>query len=195
MMAEVDPDWAPSLHLRHGKKESSEKSVARYRRKLNCSMRASNPLTDIQMATSDTDDDAEQPTIGGTPSEEQNIQHEKPPIKFCARSDVAEFSQNTDLTMADIALMEEENKHLSKLVDAKDAFGTHLLTEDVLRQKEDMLQFYTGLPSFPISYVLFELLKGSVSHNSRNCLTQFQEMLIFLMRLRLNLPLQDLAYR
>lgn len=117
-------------------------------------------------------------------------------IAICIFSETAEFSQNTELTMADIALMEEGNKYLlAKLVDAKATLSTHLLTEDGLRKEEDKVQFYTVLPSFTILISLFKVLKGSVSHNSRNSLTQFQEMLIFLMRLRLNLPLQDLAYR
>ncbi|KAL1439516.1 hypothetical protein MTO96_010156 [Rhipicephalus appendiculatus] len=183
-------------------------------------MRTSNPLVGIQIATCDADDDAELPmpnldedvaleqsirheeppmetsNLDEDVAVEQSIRHEEPPMETCALAETAEFSQNTELTMVVIALMEEENKYvLAKLVDAKAALSTHLLTEDGLRKEEDKVQFYTGLPSFTILIALFEVLKGSVSHNSRNSLTQFQEMLIFLMRLRLNLPPQDLAYR
>lgn len=70
-----------------------------------------------------------------------------------------------------------------------------MLTKDCLEERPDMVQFYTGLPSFIILCTLRTLLEASVSHTSRNALTKFQEMMVFLMRLRLNMPLQDLAYR
>ncbi|XP_070379368.1 uncharacterized protein [Dermacentor albipictus] len=70
-----------------------------------------------------------------------------------------------------------------------------VLSEDILKTREDMVQFYTGLPNFALLLVLFNLLKEGATHTSRNSLTAFQEMVIFLMRLRLNTPLQDLAYR
>jgi len=42
---------------------------------------------------------------------------------------------------------------------------------------------------------LFSFLSESVSHTHQNYLTTFQEFLLTMMRLRLNLPFQDLAYR
>ncbi|XP_072146248.1 uncharacterized protein [Dermacentor andersoni] len=98
--------------------------------------------------------------------------------------------------MAHIGHLEEENRHLlSELRDAKQELSMHVLSEDILKTREDMVQFYTGLPNFALLFVLFNLLKEGATHTSRNSLTAFQEMVIFLMRLRLNTPLQDLAYR
>lgn len=70
-----------------------------------------------------------------------------------------------------------------------------MLIEDCLKERTDMVQFYTGLPSFTIFTAIYTLLEVSVSHTSRNALTKFQEMIIFLTRLRPNVPLQDLAFR
>ena len=42
---------------------------------------------------------------------------------------------------------------------------------------------------------LFSFFSEIVSHTHRNCLTAFHEFLLAMMRIRLNLPFQDLAYR
>ncbi|XP_065302248.1 uncharacterized protein [Dermacentor albipictus] len=108
----------------------------------------------------------------------------------------ADFIHVTELTMAHIGQLEEENRHLlSELRDVKQELSMHVLSEDILKTREDMVQFYTGLPNFALLLVLFNLLEEGATHTSRNSLTAFQEMVIFLMRLRLNTPLQDLAYR
>ena len=54
--------------------------------------------------------------------------------------------------------------------------------------------FYTGLPSFDILKTTFEFIKPFVT---RRCLTLtlFQEFILVLMKLRLDVPFQDLAYR
>lgn len=44
-------------------------------------------------------------------------------------------------------------------------------------------------------FILFNLLKEHVSHSSRNVLTEFEELVMFLMRMRLAIQLEDLAYR
>ena len=61
-----------------------------------------------------------------------------------------------------------------------------------MKCNEDKVQFYTGLPNYAtliliIQFVANELpLKGKLSH--------FQQILLVLMKLRLNLEEQDLAY-
>ncbi|XP_077529339.1 uncharacterized protein LOC144141698 [Haemaphysalis longicornis] len=105
-------------------------------------------------------------------------------------------STQTEMTMEDITRLEEENiRLLFELCDTRKKLVVHTLTQEAMEEHEDMAQFYTGLPNFALVLALFQLLEPSVSHTSRNCLTKFQEMVIFLMRLRLNLPLQDIAYR
>nr|XP_037268878.1 uncharacterized protein LOC119160756 [Rhipicephalus microplus] len=98
--------------------------------------------------------------------------------------------------MLQIKLLEEENNRLiSELVDTKGQLRTRILSEECLKEKPDMLQFYTGMPNFNLLWALFLVLERGISHTSLNCLTKFQEMLVFLICLRLNVPLQDLAYR
>ena len=54
--------------------------------------------------------------------------------------------------------------------------------------------FYTGLPSLEILMVVFEHVSPHVTRKTLS-LDRFQEFVIVLMKLRLNMPLQDLAYR
>ena len=61
-------------------------------------------------------------------------------------------------------------------------------------QTDDKVHFYTGLPSFEILMVAFEHVSPHVTRKTQS-LSRFQEFVMVLMKLRLNVPLQDLAYR
>ena len=69
------------------------------------------------------------------------------------------------------------------------------LTEEAFRNNEELTKYYTGLPNFGVLHAVFELVKRLVRHSPNNVLTQFQEFIVTLIRLRLNTPLQDLAHR
>ena len=56
------------------------------------------------------------------------------------------------------------------------------------------VRFYTGLPSYEVLMVVFEHVSSHVSRKTQN-LSRFQEFAMVLIKLRLNVPLQDLAYR
>ena len=55
------------------------------------------------------------------------------------------------------------------------------------------VRFYTGLPSYEVLMVVFEHVSSHVSRKTQN-LSRFQEFVMVLIKLRLNVPLQDLAY-
>ena len=61
-------------------------------------------------------------------------------------------------------------------------------------QTDDKVRFYTGLPSFEILMVAFEYVSPHVTRKTQS-LSRFQEFVMVLMELRLNVPLQDPAYR
>lgn len=66
--------------------------------------------------------------------------------------------------------------------------------EDYFRNSDDKVKFYTGLPCYGVLNYVYELLAPSVSRRSQT-LSKFQELVMVLMKLRLDVPLQDLAYR
>ncbi|CAB4021047.1 Hypothetical predicted protein [Paramuricea clavata] len=91
----------------------------------------------------------------------------------------------TDMTMVDIDLLTyRSTKNLSHDNFASEAF---------FQGDNEKVKFYTGLPGLAVVMVLFELIKPGLV--VRNSLTKFQQFLLTLMRLRLNLSVQDLAYR
>ena len=55
--------------------------------------------------------------------------------------------------------------------------------------------YYTGLPNFLVLMQVFHLCENYVSTTSQSVLGKFEQFILVLMRLRLNLPLKDLAYR
>ena len=57
------------------------------------------------------------------------------------------------------------------------------------------LCFFTGLPSWDILQKLFKYVHPCLSSTSRSLLTPFQQLLLTLMRLRLNLSCADLGFR
>ena len=81
-------------------------------------------------------------------------------------------------------LMQENGKLLK---------STATLSQESMKCNEDKVQFYTGLPNYANLILIIQFvtnglpLKGKLSH--------FQQILLVLMKLRLNLEEQDLAYR
>ena len=89
-----------------------------------------------------------------------------------------------------LAVLENENKSLKEKI-------ISMIPIDIgrLEQDKEMVLFLTGIPNYLLLMSLFSFLSESVSHTHRNCLTTFHEFFLTMMRLRLNLPFQDLAYR
>ncbi|XP_022810273.1 uncharacterized protein LOC111347275, partial [Stylophora pistillata] len=61
-------------------------------------------------------------------------------------------------------------------------------------QTDGKVRFYMGLPSFEILMVAFEHVSSHVTPKTLS-LSRFQKFVMVLMKLRLNVPFQDLAYR
>lgn len=61
-------------------------------------------------------------------------------------------------------------------------------------RSHDKVRFYTGLPSYQILVATLNHVAPYVSRRTQT-LDPFQEFIIVLMKLRLNVPFQDLAYR
>uniref|UniRef100_A0A8C9T4M6 THAP-type domain-containing protein n=1 Tax=Scleropages formosus TaxID=113540 RepID=A0A8C9T4M6_SCLFO len=69
------------------------------------------------------------------------------------------------------------------------------LTEAALRADPEKVRFYTGLPSFFVLETVLWLLSPHLRADKGLKLSKFQQLLLALMRLRLDLRNQDLAYR
>ena len=59
---------------------------------------------------------------------------------------------------------------------------------------DEKVRFYTGLPSTEILLTVFDHVSASITWRNQT-LSKFQEFVMVLMKLRLNIPFQELAYR
>ena len=59
----------------------------------------------------------------------------------------------------------------------------------------EKVKFFTGLPNVEIFDALFIYISDSITSSSRSALTKYQMVSLTLMRLRLNLMINNLAYR
>uniref|UniRef100_A0A3P8XL85 DDE Tnp4 domain-containing protein n=1 Tax=Esox lucius TaxID=8010 RepID=A0A3P8XL85_ESOLU len=102
------------------------------------------------------------------------------------RRPTAEPSNCEDMLKA----LKKENRALRESVEKM------ALSETSLRNDPEKVKFYTGLPNFFVFETVMWLLAPHMN-GSRNTvkLSKFQQLLLTLMRLRLDLRNQDLAYR
>ena len=60
---------------------------------------------------------------------------------------------------------------------------------------DNKVKFYTGLPNIEIMDALFIYISDSITSTTRSALSKFQMLSLTLMRIRLDLSINDLAYR
>ncbi|XP_028446141.1 uncharacterized protein LOC114563543 isoform X3 [Perca flavescens] len=85
--------------------------------------------------------------------------------------------------------LKKENQTLRESVDKMS------LSENSLRNDAEKVKFYTGLPNYFVLETVMWLLAPHMNGMKTAKLSKFQQLLLTLMRLRLDLRNQDLAYR
>ena len=92
--------------------------------------------------------------------------------------------------------MEEECKHLRELkANSESQVQRFSLTQESFKDNNAKVKYYTGLPTYATLMVLFNFLSPCVEMGNRSALSQFQQLLVVLTKLRLNLGDQDIAFR
>lgn len=102
------------------------------------------------------------------------------------------FSQTCDaqVNFEDVLkALKKENQTLRESVEKMS------LSESSLRNDAEKVKFYTGLPNFFVLETVMWLLAPHMDGMKNAKLSKFQQLLLTLMRLRLDLRNQDLAYR
>ena len=102
----------------------------------------------------------------------------------------------TTFTMED---MEKEAYFMRNCITELNQLKMELLnvqiSEQAFRENDDKTKFYTGIANFVLLTHVFNLVATHIKHTSTNVLPPFLEFIITLMKLKLNCPFQDLAYR
>ena len=166
---EANPDWLPSLNLGHDKvsKVTVEKAEDRWKRR---KAREESTIRNV----------AEPVHVSASPDDENS-------------GKLHENSTQTDLTSSMINHLRDELNQSSVKVcslSAKLARATPLSEESL--HDDEYVRFYTGLPNFKVLKSVFDFV--APDNASATKLTQFQEYMVTLMKLRLDTPLKDLAY-
>ena len=69
------------------------------------------------------------------------------------------------------------------------------LSPDTLKEDPQLLKFYTGIPDWTVFMALYNLVHSAIPDTPINKLSKFSMILMFLMKIRLNLFNEDLGYR
>ena len=69
------------------------------------------------------------------------------------------------------------------------------ITEQSFKDNDEKIKFYTGLTNWSLFALVFQFVQPFLNVHGRSSLSAFQQLIMTLMRLRLGLRGQDLAYR
>ena len=171
-------DWAPNQKLGHNSlKKTNQERAERYssiqeKRRRRESAQA---LAQLQFCN----------------EEEQIIDNDR-----ATATKVREISTQTDLTLEQLNSIEVEINHLrEEKRKVKKELQEISLDKQAFEKNDKKVLFYTGLPSWQLLFSLFNYILPFLSHSTTCVLSPFQRLLLTLMRLRLDLGGQDLAYR
>lgn len=98
--------------------------------------------------------------------------------------------------MEDIDKMEDVlRQNTTELADLRIKALDRQFNRESFENDDDKAKFYTGLPNFLVLLQTFELCEPYITCGPMFVLSKFQQFVLVLMRLRLNLSLTDLAFR
>lgn len=174
---EDNPDWIPNLKLGYGDPngESGNSAMERYKRakgrKVLLEMQADEVMQEDEMMQ-----EAEEESQDATTAVDQSTQ--------------------TDMSMADIdALIKANQDYVQDVVKLKAQVKKQQLSEEAFKEDDEKVRYYTGMHTFNVFQVVYDIAAPYITETPRSSLNKFQQLLLTFMRLRLNLDFHDLAYR
>ena len=210
-------DWVPTLNLGHSKRKTKDSSTVDQDRAERAKARRKKKLNETNVEIEEkklrlNDEGTQASNISFTPLSgdlglltEETQETEEIDVSF-ADQDIAENEKSCQIevksfgeTCTQTDVLRRKFYDASSQTDDFDyLFASNRkvieFEEEYFRNSDDKVLFYTGLPSYEILNFVFELVSPSVSRRSQS-LSPFQEFVMVLIKLRLDVPLQDLAYR
>lgn len=102
------------------------------------------------------------------------------------------LSMQTELTAKEITALKVDNQKRQEEISA---LSSGYPTREQLQADQKLLTFYTGISHFTILLAVFEFVAKTLPISANNKLSPFDSFILTLMKLRLNPPNQDLAFR
>ncbi|XP_052400897.1 uncharacterized protein LOC127948482 [Carassius gibelio] len=193
-MDESHPDWAPALHLGHSEDTatvSDRHALTQQRHNLRESeggghneqnIMNEDQRDDVQGVAAEEEGYRDQ-TEAAVEEEEyrETTETDKPADKrlraecqFCAQSS------------AEVTRLLQENREL------RSELNKQKMDEEFFKDNTEKVQYYTGLQCFAVLFSMFTTVKPFLPVAKK--LSQFQMVLLTLIRLRLDLPIQHLSH-
>ena len=159
-----DPDWAPTLKLGHNK------------------------LSDVLSSQNTARHDRFVARRERISNQSTSAQMDNP----CQEQESGTYSQ-TELVGNTIAAIQEElQRLLAENIKLKEKVASTTINEEFFKDNETVKE-YTGLPNISTLTVLYNCVKEFIPHTGSSALTKFQQLILVLMRLRLNSSHFELA--
>ena len=103
--------------------------------------------------------------------------------------------EQTDLSGELIEAMQSEINRLTvENLDLHAKVASFEFTEKAFVGNDDRVRFLTGLPTFVHLHLLFGLVSSHISVTAQSSLSGFQQLVLVLLKLRLDLPIQFLGF-
>lgn len=192
-MDESHPDWAPALHLGHSEVTvtvTATVSDRHARRQHRHHLRESEGggHNDQNIMNEDEREDAEEEGYRDQAEaavEEEEYRETTETDQLAAKRLRVEC-QFCEQSSAEVTRLLQENRELrSELNKLK-------MDEEFFKDNTEKVRYYTGLPCFAILFSMFTTVKPFLPVAKK--LSQFQMVLLTLIRLRLDLPIQHLSH-
>ncbi|KAL1005667.1 hypothetical protein UPYG_G00062020 [Umbra pygmaea] len=205
-MDEFHQDWAPTLHLGHSEVTAtvSDRYGRRQRRhNLRESEGGKNEQNNMNEDERDgVQEDSEEEGYGeqaeaGAAEEEHVDQAEARGVEEEECRDQTETDEPAAKTLrADCQFCEQNSAEITRLLQENSELRSELtkfkMDEEFFKDNTEKVQYYTGLPCFAILLSMFTTVKPFLPVAKK--LSQFQMVLLTLIRLRLDLPIQHLSH-
>ena len=173
-----NPDWVPSLYLGYARSGTGvECIVGRYRRSQERKERVLEVPESLMELSFDDCSDVDGEEVGEVDMDSSSCSH-------------------VEHTVTEVQSLRTENQVLKGKVERLTKAVDYVRLMDISDFKEnEKVKFYTGLSSTQVLQATFNLILPGINQQKNCALTAFQKFITTLMRMRLNLQVQDLAYR
>uniref|UniRef100_A0A3Q2ZP36 Zgc:113019 n=2 Tax=Kryptolebias marmoratus TaxID=37003 RepID=A0A3Q2ZP36_KRYMA len=206
-MDETNPDWVPTLNLGHCevKATTSDRHSRNLKRRYSRAVEDRAAKTMVEVGEQVTETASETPevnnenTVAEAIEEEQDgeVEEETPGQELSKAADSEEEQEPAaKRQQIECHLCEQRREEINRLLQENRELRSELnkkqLDKDFFKNDTKKVKYYTGLPCFVILLSLFNTVRPFLSVSKK--LSPFQMVLLTLMRLRLDLPVQHLCH-
>ena len=173
---QANPDWVPTLVMGYAQCEAGSSNVCRYERAKR-RKDAAEALLALQ---------SKRPRVGSLTHSEEMTEAQP--------AEVSEVACQTDESGDVLVQLQEANcSQMYEILELRSQ--THVLSPEQLESNPDMLKFYTGIPNWTVFTAVLSLVTPALPSMPQSKLTSFEMIVMFLMKIRLHLFDDDIAYR